>query len=503
MNKDLSQHELPIGAWTDAQNIRFLDGYALQFYGHGSVYGTPSVVPHHVLPVDVSGARHWIYAGLAKVYDVTITAGSAVHTDITRTVGGDYTGAANSWTSTTIGGIPILNAGNTTDVPQFWDKSTTLAPLTNWPATTYCKSLRCYKNYLVALNVTKGSTAYPYMVKWSHPADPGALPTSWDETDTTKDAGESDLAEGEDQIIDGLQLRDSFIIYKENSVWRMDYTGGPYVFRFSKVLGTSGALNRNCIVEVDGFHVVLTGSDVISHDGQQAVSILDKQTRRWLFQNIDVDGVDRCFVFKNSFLNEVFICFPEIGATVPNKAIVWNYIDKTVSFREIPNLNHASYGQVENSLTGTWSSDGDPWASDLTAWNGPDYTPNTARVLMASNDTKLYLLDASASFDGAIPDAYLERRGLSFDTPESIKLVKSIRPRIVGNTGDTVLVSIGSQNDPWETPTYTEMTHTIGSTISNDCLVSGRYISVKFGTGTAYQWRLDSYDMEIDIAGAW
>jgi hypothetical protein len=32
----------------------------------------------------------------------------------------------------------------------------------------------------------------------------------------------------------------------------MDYIG-TYVFRFSKVLGTSGAMNRNCIIELDGF----------------------------------------------------------------------------------------------------------------------------------------------------------------------------------------------------------------------------------------------------------
>ena len=56
-----------------------------------------------------------------------------------------------------------------------------------------------------------------------------------------------DLAEGYDPIVDGLSLRDTFIIYKQASVWRMDYVGGTYVMRFSKVLGTSGAMNRNCV----------------------------------------------------------------------------------------------------------------------------------------------------------------------------------------------------------------------------------------------------------------
>lgn len=84
VNKDLSAHDLPPNAWTAASNIRFLDGMASQFYGHGEVYNSPSVVPQFVMPVTISGARYWIYTSAAKTYCVTITGGSAVHTDITH-----------------------------------------------------------------------------------------------------------------------------------------------------------------------------------------------------------------------------------------------------------------------------------------------------------------------------------------------------------------------------------------------------------------------------------
>ena len=504
VNRDLSAHELPHNAWTDASNVRFLDGYCHQFYGHGQVYGTPSATPQHVLHVTISGARYWIYATAAKTYCTTITGGAVVETDITHAT--PRTGVVNQWTSTALSGIPILNVGDTSKVPMSWDLNTAnkFVDLANWPAGYYCKALRAYKNSLVALNVTIAGTNYPYMVLWSHPADPGAVPASWDTTDATKDAGKLDLAEGGDIIVDGMQLRDSFIIYKERSVWRMDYTGGPYVYRFSKVLGTSGALNRNCIVEIDGQHLVLTGSDVVVHDGQQAQSVLDKETRRYLFANIDTTNSGLAFVSKNPHFNEVFVCYPSIGATSCDKAMVWNFKDNTVSFRTLPNVNHMAYGPVDNTLSGTWAADAAPWASDLSSWDGPDYVPATARAIMASADTKLFMLDSSAAFDGSLPVAYIERRGLSFDDPESMKLVKGIRARIVGETGATVLVYVGSSTDPYADPTYsTAMTHTIGSTIQCDCFVTGRYISIKFATGTAYTWRLDSYDINVDKAGGW
>ena len=191
-------------------------------------------------------------------------------------------------------------------------------------------------------------------------------------------------------------------------------------------------------------------------------------------------------------------------STVCDKALVYNYVDKTVSARDLPNINHAAYGQVDNLLADKWSQDADSWSSDLSAWNSPGFVPNTARCIMASNDQKLFLLDGSTSFDGVIANAYLERRGLSFDSPETVKLIKGIRPRIVGSSGNTVKIQVGSQTDPFSDVTWSlPMTHVIGSTIANNCFVSGRYLAIRFYTGSAYQWRLDSYDIDIDVTGKW
>lgn len=512
--RDLSQHELPQSAWTDASNIRFLDGYCYQFYGHGQVYGTPQVNPFHVAPaIGTDGTRYWIYAGEKKIYVTYILGGVATHTNITRQTAGvdvDYSATRNAWTSTSLSGVPILNPGNTIDPPQRWslNPAQRCQTLDNWPINTFCKSMRAFKVFLVALGVTKAGQYYPYMVKWSTSADPGAVPSTWDPSDATELAGERDLAEGGDPIVDGLVLGDSLIIYKEMSIWRMNFIGGQDVMSTQKIFGDVGAMNRNCIVEIkmDGapaLHFVLTKDDVVVHNGAVISQVLDKQARRALFQDMDVDATERAFVFKNPFLNEVFICYASIGSSIPNKALVWNYKDKTVSYRTIPNLNHANYGTVDNTLNGTWDSDSEPWDSDLTAWNGPDFTPNSARVMMASDFTKLYMLDSSASFDGVKPFSYLERVGLSLGNDESRKLVRGVRPRITGNIGETVVVKIGSQDQPYSDPVYTTMTYTIGSTIQCDCLIDARYVAVRFESGSAYNWRLDSYDLDLQGTSVW
>jgi len=505
VNKDIPAVELPAGnvaefTWSDAHNMRFLDGYGTQFYGYGVVYESPSVTPYFVMPLVIGTTPYWIYAGEEDIYCVALSP-SLTHTDLS---GATYNGAVNAWTGGILGGIPILNNG--TDDPQQWDTNVAnnFADLSNWPAATTCKSMRVYKQFLVAMNVTVSGTNYPYMVKWSHPAVPGAVPISWDETDPDVDAGQTDLAEGSGIIIDGLALRDSFIIYREGSIWIMNYTGGPYVFSFRKMLGTSGIMNRNCVVEFDGYHFVLTDNDMIVHDGNTATPILDKQVRRDVFREIDSDARNVCFVMKNPFFNEIWVCYPSVGHTSCDKAVVWNYRDRTVSLREVPNVYHGAYGQVDEAITEPWSDDTEVWSADTTKWNEGANVPGNIRTLFASADDELYLIDAGG--EGRPTSSYLERTGLTFGAAERRNLIKGIRPRIAGSEGATIKIKVGgSDSNPYAPPTYsTAVDFTIGSDIREDMLVDHRYLAIKFeNNDSAEEWRLDSFDIEWEDGGIW
>jgi len=500
--KDLSEHELPLQAWTNAENVRFLDGYAHQFLGHGQVYNTPTHAPQYIMQVNVVGVRYWLYATATKQFVVTNSGGVTTHTDITHATA--RAGVVNQWSGFVFAGIPVLNVGDTSKIPMYWDQvlANKFLDLPAWPAATYCACLCKFKNFMVALNITKTTTNYPYMVKWSSPAVPGALPASWDHTDATQDAGEFDLVDNQEPITWGLGLKDTLIVYKPSSTHGIDYIGGAFILKPRKILGMSGILNKNCAVDLDTMHFVVTSSDIVMHNGYSAVSVLDKLDRRAFFQSIDVANRGMVFCFVNPFLNEVFVAYPSIGATSCNSALVYNYKDKTVSFRSLPNINHAACGPVDNSLGGNWNQDSDAWDADLTAWNGPDFTPDTVRVLMASADIKLFMLDASATFDGVLADAFMERRGLSMGMPERLKTVIGIRLRVKGSVGQTITVKVGAtMGDPYADPTYTEMTHTIGTTFTCDCFVTGRYIAVWIGSGTAAQWRLDSFDLLYEDGG--
>lgn len=507
VNKDISVANTQINVWTDALNIRFRHGSACLAHGYSDMYlgVSPTVTPYHVAPVTIDGQFYWFYAGAAKVYLL----GDATNSNVTRQTAGadvDYTATQNAWTSCYIGGVPVLNPGNTTDPPQMFspvDTSTKLSALSNWPASTYCSVMRSYKNYLVALNVTKTATTYPFLVKWSHPAEPGAVPSSWDETDATKDAGEYDIADGQDIIIDGLALGDSFIIYKERSVWRMNYIGGVYVHSFSKIhsLSNIGILAKNCAVDIGGAHLVLTDSDVIVHDGNSYKSVVDSVARNALFENIDSNNYTNCFVFKNPLRMEAYVCYPSGGNTIPNKALVYNYKDSTVSFWDIPSIYHGNDGGVNFSDGEVWSDDTGSWAASTDTWSNPGGVPTISSAVMA-NASGVYVIGQSNLADSAFISAYLEKQAITFGDDSTVKIIQRIYPKIYGDAGDTVTVSVGYSATPYGTPTYVEnMTYTIGTDTYLEPLVSARYLALKFSSSATAFWRLDSLDVEYETLG--
>lgn len=511
--RSIRPHELPLNAWSSGQNIRFKDDYAEKTQGHIAPFSTPTIAPYHLLAVPAA-THFWMLLGLAKVH---VWDGSA-YTDITRASGGDYGASADlNWTTSILNGIPILNNG--VDAPQMWSPQTAatdLVALTNWPAGMTARSLRAFKNYLVALDVTKAGTRYKQMVKWSHPASPGAVPISWDETAATRDAGETVLSETPGTCIDALALRDTMVIYKDDSTWGMQVVGGVAVFRFFKIFGTLGLLTRRCAVEFfSGKHLAFGFNDIYLHNGQQAESVVESRLKDWLYNNIDPLYYVRSFIVHNLEKSEVWFCFPIVGATLPNIALVWNYARNTAGFRDLPGVAHIGEGGVVfaagmiggatyNAATGTFDANTMPYGDDA-------FTASRTKMLMAvPAGPQVYAPDLTNLFAGASFTSSLERTRLGVpksleDQQQDFRYVKTstnIWPRIEGTQGATVNVYLSANmeiNEPvvWGDP----LPFVIGTTKKLDKIATGRHFNIKYESSGDVDWRLHGYVLEGVVGG--
>lgn len=498
----------PVFAWTGGGNIRFKEGYAEKFLGHSAPHSTPSVVPYGVAFAQSGSNRYEVYTGLTKAYAVQNT----THTEITRAAG-NYTGtASDKWNFCMLSDILIANNG--VDDPQYWNGNTAtdFAALTNWPADTKCKVMRSFEGALVALNVTESSTNYRSMVRVSTSADPGTLPASWDYTLATNDSVrvEGKLSETPDAIVDGLQLGDLFMIYKENSTYSMRLIGGEDIYAFDNVSRMSGALGVNCVTDFPGGHAVFADGDIVINQGVEGPrSIIDQKNRRWLFNNLDSDNRARSFVVTNLRRSEIWFCFPEIGQSWCNRALVWNYNENTWGVRDLPQLAHANSGLISATSTDTWDSRTDIWNDADAIWGVDEYSLTTKRVIMASTEGAsggLYLADNSRSFNGSPMTAYLEHTGMDFKEiglgPERVKLCQRVRMRIDAAAGTVIRVYVGTQDDLEDAIDWgSAMEFTVGTDKWVDCDVSGVYLAIKFETVAQGGWRISQFELDIEDIG--
>lgn len=498
LNADLTPEELQPGTWTSVSNMRFSNGYASRFKGTAKVFETPSEAPYFIAPFQTNTKRYWITAGLTKVF-----ADDGVGARVEITPASLFTGAVDDrWSGGALGGLLVMTNG--VEQPMYWDGNTAnnLTLLPGWNAAWRCKVIKPFKNYLVALDITKTATRYSSMVKWSHSAVAGSMPASWDETDVTKDAGEQDLAETPDKLIDALPLGDSLIIYKERSCYTMRFVGAPFIFQFQRIRGDYGMLSKGCGVETPLGHVVLTAGDVVLNNGQSIQSIADGQVRRFIFNNINSANAGRAFVTANPQKNEVLVCFPFGDASACTKAAVWNWDAKTWGIRELNNVTHGDYGVIDDLYSGSWSSDTEAWSLDTTEWNENEYSPNESRLLL-SELTRVSAFDVSAGDDGLTNVAgSLERVGITMDDQHTNKLIRAVYPRINAPASTEVMVQVGGSMNPNEPPTWSSpVAFIVGQSVKIDSFASGRFLAIRF-TASA-PWRMRSFDLDIVPAGTY
>ncbi len=348
--RDTPAHRLPDAAWTDGENVRFGEDGMESLVGDQSTFSSATITPLWIGYFPPIGDPRWVYGSNTELWCYQTTS----HTEITR-ISGNYTGSAgNRWQACMFNGVGIFNNG--IDLPQQWtdiDSSTRLTDLSNWTSTRRAESIKPYKNFLVALNMTDSSVNRPYRVVWSDSADVGTVPGSWDTTDPTTDSREFDLAQTSDYLVDQMVLGDINIIYKENSTWGMQYIGPPFYFRFWKILSENGILFRDCVANVPFGQVVVTQNDMIVHSGQveQFESVLNRKQRNALFSSIDPDNFYNSYLVSDWRKKEVYFFYPESGSTYANRVLSWNWDEKSIGTKQLTaTVPFCSMGPVGGSV---------------------------------------------------------------------------------------------------------------------------------------------------------
>lgn len=492
INLDVTPADLPPDVWSELGNMIPKPGGMHRARGYAQKFGTPLFAPEWLLYTPQLGEMTWLYAGTSKV---AVIDQAGLHTDVTPS--GIQSVENNGWTGGNLNGIACINAVE--NPPYYWFKGMAAAlPLPGQRPNTRYRVLRPFKYHLVGLGVLDAAGDYRDSVHWSDAADPGQVPATWI-PGAENEAGDNLLSDENGDIIDGLALRDSFYIYKQDSVYEMTYIGGQSVFRFRKVFASAGVLASNCIVTVKGTHIVLGKGDIYQHDGQNQKSIINGVLRDAFFATIDDLNFASSFAVYLEAAEEVWFCVPTVGNTRPTLALVYGVITGVWGYRALPVCDYAASGIIGETgeVYEEWDTDANGWDTDTTKWADQTLSNTEDALLIASAaNTKLYKGNEGTTLDGTAYRSTVGRLGLHLDDPAREKAIRRIFPRLRAPADAQFTLEVFNQRDPMAPQEQVQVRQFYPGNEGVAVNCNARYMGFRIFTDASVDWSISGVDVE-------
>jgi len=453
LNTDLPPWDLDPGFLTDMGNVRVVNNKLVSFGGYFEwtvppVNFEPSLLKHAGI---LSGKAWWV-AGKDAVY----TWDGSNWVNISSVLG--YAGITDKdgWTCDLFS--KFIVATHPQIYPEYWTGATTSTQMLPLPfdATRTWEDvdirvdiIRSHKDFLLAFGLNEQGDELIDTYRWSDAADVGAIPGTWDETQADNLAGRAQLGGTGGKIIDGLTLRDSFIIYRESGVSVLDYTNDVFVWRARHLADTVGAINKDCIVEVKGHHFFIGDGDILKNDGNSVRSIMHKRIRRRFVANINVEQFQTSFALLNGLNKEIWFCVPEgASSTFPNIAYIYNWRDDTWMLRDL--LPEAVFMSQGPQLVGTglpaqtWDNWTQTWNTATGVWGNVVKTPLSNKLIqIRESDGALLIVDSDVNDNSEVYLSFIERTDIPLEGHENVTSIQSVYPHMKSSI--PVRIRIGSQ----------------------------------------------------------
>ena len=448
LNSDINPVDLGEGFLTYCNNVRMKSGGIIPSGGYADVATIEQgVTPHHMRFVKGVDSDKWIIACDSKIISYT-----ALFTDISPTAMPNITDG-DSWTITSISGITIVNhpvlgphymdSATSKLIPLVWDKTH------NWnEASQKCDVIAVHRQFMFAMGLTINGRYVGDGVRWSAPADVGAIPPNWDPLDVTSSAGIVSLGGSSGKIIGGLTMRDSFAVYREFGITMFDFVGGQYVWRARALESNAGLIAKDAVVDVNGIHYFMSYGDVFMNDGNTVRSIaVDRILRR--LNSIDKHNYNRAFATHNSAAKEIWFCVPTSNYDYANIAFVYNYEYDSWMVRDLPIVISADNGTVTSPDT-IWDNAHETWDGSTKSWgdnaNSPFDIVQLGLSKISATEFKIISLDIPVGFNSSPYSSIIERTDLALGGIDTTNTITRVYPHVTG--ASKVRIQVGSQMMP-------------------------------------------------------
>lgn len=345
----------------------------------------------------------------------------------------------------------------------------------------------------------------PGVIRISDVAAPGSIPSNWNPYSVGVSTAEEFQLSTTGIVQDIVQLQGNLFVYTNNSIHsiaKTNNTSVPYVS--SVVTNNFGTLGINCVVELNGVHIVVGSDDIYQFSGHPASvsSIAIDRVQKYFYNNVDPSSYSKTKIITNKALNEIWFCYVTKNSAngLYDEVLVWNYSSNTWTVRSQTEFNSITVGPTK-SYNGSLSS---------------EINPHILRPILSSTtnvfgaDFKgVYKLESNSPYE-----SYIERKDIAMTPEFDVETVSSIalwvdtdseevvntrlRVRSTDAPGESLQNSLDSGNTGPTNPPFK-----IGEDYKTDVRLTGRLLHLKFtdeGLITS-DWKLIGMQYEIGKGG--
>jgi hypothetical protein len=222
--------------------------------------------------------------------------------------------------------------------------------------TVTCGIVESFGDLLVAGNLTEkdGNNIVRRLsgvVRTSDVAVPGSVPNNWDPFNTGVSTADEFTLSETNVIKDMKSLQGNMYIYSTDSIHKMTLTGNVNApVSFSPVTDEYGCLTTGGVIEYDGKHFIIGGSDIYVFAGNPGdiQSLSDSRVRDYFYNNLNPIYEQQLFTILNHRENEIWICYPTLASLAGecDEALIWNYRDNAWTLRDLNNVTGGDVGPI-------------------------------------------------------------------------------------------------------------------------------------------------------------
>ena len=305
---------------------------------------------------------------------------------------------------------------------------------------------------------------------------------TWSPT-ATNTAGSFRIQDGS-KIVAAVRSRNAVLVWTDNSLHALQFVGAPFTFSLVELGANCGAVGVHSAVDINGVAYWMSQNSFYLYDG--TVKKIPCSVQDYVFEDFSIANYPETYAGINSEFNEITWFYPSSDSTQIDRAVTYNYLEKTWYTSNLARTTWSDYGVYQQ-----------PYATKYDASSNG----TTPTVLGLTNGaTTFYEHEVGFDDDGTAMTAFITSGDFDIQDGQQMLSISRGIPDFKDQVGEAN-IKLGFKSYPSESATTITRNITT-STTKFDLRGRGRQANIDVrSTEVGANWRYGTLRLDVKPDG--